>query len=325
MNPVAPKPNARRSRRQDGMALVLVLLVIAVLALLGIAGTRSAQTELQMGQKELVGRQALSAAEAGINHAYSLIKANLANRLTYAGACTQCAFDNELSGSGTGGTLASIGSTATLGTQSYRFGVFGGGASDGYYVQAADNYDETTGANNGAIDRDMKIYLVSRGRVGGAERVVTALVGGTAIFPYGLFSKTNITLSGGSTTDSFDSRDAAYHAATAGSAGSVRANGNVSLSGGATVVHGDATASGTVSASGGSSVTGTTTNGAAALSFPAVTACGPPYSSSTGISFVGTNGSYNSSTGVLTVSNSSTTATLAGGSYCFSAITLSGG
>ena len=40
---------------------------------------------------------------------------------------------------------------------------------------------------------------------------------------------------------------------------------------------------------------------------------------------MGTNGSYNSSTGVLTVSNSSTTATLAGGSYCFSAITLSGG
>src|SRR5438874_1834151 len=214
MNPVAPKPNARRSRRQDGMALVLVLLVIAVLALLGIAGTRSAQTELQMGQKELVGRQALGAAEAGINHAYSLIKANLANRLTYAG---------------------------------------------------------------------------------------------------------------GSTTDSFDSRDAAYNAATAGSAGSVRANGNVSLSGGSTLVHGDATAGGTVSASGGSSVTGTTANGAATMSFDPVSACGPPWSNSTGISWVGTNGSYNSSTGVLTVSNSSTTATLAGGTYCFSAITLSGG
>ena len=140
------------------MALVLVLLVIAVLALLGVAGTRSAQTELQMGSKEMVGRQALSAAEAGINHAYSLIKANLTNRLTYAGACTQCAFDNELSGGGTGGTLPSIGSTATLGTLSYRFRVFGGGTSDGYYVQAADNYDETTGANNGAIDRDAKIW-----------------------------------------------------------------------------------------------------------------------------------------------------------------------
>ena len=272
----------------------------------------------------MVGRQALSAAEAGINHAYSLIKANLANRPTFAGACTQCAFDNELSGSGTGGTLASIGSTATLGTQSYRFRAFGGGATDGYYVQAADNYDETTGANNGSIDRDTRIYLVSRGRVGGAERVVTALVSGSALYPYGVFSETTITLSGGSTTDSFDSRDGAYDAATAGSHGDIRADGNITLSGGSTVVKGDAASSGTVSASGGSSVTGTTTNGAASLSFASIPACGPPWSSNTGISWVGSNGSYVSSTGVLTVSNSSTTATLAGGTYCFSSISLSG-
>src|SRR6266705_1927504 len=202
MNPFAPKSNARRPR-QDGMALVLVLLVIAILSFLGIAGTRSAQTELQMSQKDMAGRQALGAAEAGINHAYSLIKNNLANRMTFAGACTQCAFDNELSGSGTGGTLASIGSTATLGSQSYRFRVFGGGATDGYYVQAVDNYAETTGANNGALDRDTRIYLVSRGHVGTAERVVTALVSGSALFPYGIFSKTTITMSGGSIADSF--------------------------------------------------------------------------------------------------------------------------
>ena len=47
MNHLATKVGARRAGRQDGMALVLVLLVIAVLALLGVAGTRSAQTELQ--------------------------------------------------------------------------------------------------------------------------------------------------------------------------------------------------------------------------------------------------------------------------------------
>src|SRR5436190_1458268 len=220
MNPVAPKPNARRSRRQDGMALVLVLLVIAVLALLGVAGTRSAQTELQMGSKEMVGRQALGAAEAGINHAYSLIKASVTGRPGMSAACTQCGFDSELSGGGTSGTLASIGSTATLGTQTYRFRAFGGGATDGYYVQAADTYDEVSGANNPAIDRDAKIYLVSRGRVGGAERVVTALVTATPLFgSYGVASKTNVNMSGGSSTDSFDSRDAAYAALTAGSHG----------------------------------------------------------------------------------------------------------
>src|SRR5438445_11525902 len=79
MNPLAPKLNARRPRRQDGMALVLVLLVIAVLSLLGIAGTRSAQTELKMGQKDVVGRQALSVAEAGINDAFSVISASVAS------------------------------------------------------------------------------------------------------------------------------------------------------------------------------------------------------------------------------------------------------
>src|SRR5438552_7636634 len=250
LTPVPPRPNARRSRRQDGMALVLVLLVIAVLALLGVAGTRSAQTELQMGSKEMVGRQALSAAEAGINHAYSLIKASVTGRPGMSAACTQCGFDSELSGGGTGGTIASIGSTATLGTQSYRFRAFGGGATDGYYVQAADTYDEVSGANNGSIDRDNRIYLVSRGHVGTAERVVTALVSGSALFPYGVFSETTITLSGGSTTDSFDSRDGAYNALTAGSHGDIRADGNISLSGGSTVVKGDATSSGTVSASG---------------------------------------------------------------------------
>src|SRR2546422_8025057 len=88
----------------------------------------------------------------------------------------------------------------------------------------------STGANNPAFDRDTKIYLVSRGRVGGAERVVTALVSGNSLFPYGIFSKTNINLSGGSSTDSYDSRDGSYSAPSASTRGNVRADGNSSLS-----------------------------------------------------------------------------------------------
>src|SRR5438128_5968834 len=102
MNPLAPKLNARRPPRQDSMALVLVLLVIAVLALLGIAGTRSAQTELQMGQKDVVGRQALGVAEAGINHAYTLVRADAT--LSYPPSALS--FATELSNGGTGGGLA---------------------------------------------------------------------------------------------------------------------------------------------------------------------------------------------------------------------------
>src|SRR5213595_2355524 len=224
MNPFALKLNARRLRRQDGMALVLVLLVIAVLSLLGIAGTRSAQTELQMGGKDLIGRQALSVAEAGINHAYSLVSADAT--LSYPPSAL--GFAGELSNGGTGGALASLGTTATLSGKSYRFRSFGGGTADGYYVHAVDNYDETSGANNPATDRDAKIFLVSRARVGSAQRIVTALVTGNSLFPDGVFGNRKVLVSGGATMDGFDSRDGAYSAATAGSIG-VRSDGNVSV------------------------------------------------------------------------------------------------
>ena len=303
------------------MALVLVLLVIAVLSLLGMAGTRSAQTELQMGQKDLVGRQALSVAEAGINHAYSLISTNAASRPNPPSACDTCwGFDSELNSGGTGGALASLGTTATLSGQSYRFRSFGGGTADGYYVHAVDNYDETSGANNLGIDRDAKIYLVSRARVGSAERIVTALVTGSTLFPDGVFGNRTVLVSGGATMDGFDSRDGAYSAATAGSI-AVRSDGNVSVSGTNTAVKGDAIAGGTVSLGGGATVTGTTTDNAPAITFPPVPVCGPPYSSSTGIS--GIFYTYDPSTGVLTTdSKNAATVTLAGGTYCFKSITL---
>ncbi len=316
MNPFAPKLNARRLRRQDGMALVLVLLVIAVLSLLGIAGTRSAQTELQMGGKELVGRQALSVAEAGINHAYSLVSADAT--LSYPPSAL--GFAGELSNGGTGGALASLGTTATLSGKSYRFRSFGGGTADGYYVQAVDNYDETSGANDPATDRDGKIYLVSRGHVGSAERIVTALVAGNPIFPNAVFGNRSVKVGGGALVDGFDSRNGAYSAATAGST-SVRSDGDVNVGGTNTLVKGDATASGTVSVGGGATVTGAQNPGAPTASFPPVPVCGPPYSPSTGIS--GTNYTYDPSTGVLTTDSHNTgSVTLLGGTYCFQSITL---
>src|SRR5207245_10713116 len=152
-----------RPRKQDGMALVLVLLVIAVLSLLGIAGTRSAQTELQMGQKDLVGRQALSVAEAGITHAYSLISPDAASRPNPPSACDTCwGFDSELSSGGTGGALASLGTTATLSGQSYRFRSFGGGTAAGYYVQAVDDRDATSGPDTATTATDARNYRVMR-------------------------------------------------------------------------------------------------------------------------------------------------------------------
>lgn len=102
-----------------------------------------------------------------------------------------------------------------------------------------------------------------------------------------------------------------------GSVRSTRAGINMS---GASQVTGNATAGTNVSLSGSASVGGTITNNALAPLFtlPSVGACGPPYSSNSGIS--GTY-SYNSSTGDLSLSGVNI-ATLANGNYCFHNVTL---
>lgn len=303
------KPSVHRAPGQEGMAMVLVLLVVAVLSLLGIAGTRSAQSELRMAREHRSGRQALSVAEAGLLHAYALLKAS-----------PPAEYDGELSSGGTGGLLANLGEVETLSGESYRFRSLGGGAVDGYYVRALDNYDETSDENDPMTDRDRTIRLVSRGRVGGAERVVEALVTGGSLFPVGIWGRTSVTLSGSATTDSFDSTVDGYSADTAGDEGDVRSNGDVTITGTGTVVNGDAIASGTTSVSTGADVTGTETSSAPPLVFPSVPVCGPPYSSGAGIS--GTNWTYDPSTGVFETL-SWAEISLAGGTYCFSSMLLS--
>src|SRR5207249_1997561 len=155
-----------RPRRQDGMALVLVLLVIAVLSLLGIAGTRSAQTELQMGQKDLVGRQALSVAEAGINHAYSLISTNAASRPNPPSACDTCwGFDSELSSGSTRFPDGVFGNRTVL--------VSGGATMDGF--------DSRDGAYSAATAGSIAVRSDGNVSVSGTNTAVKgdAIAGGT--------------------------------------------------------------------------------------------------------------------------------------------------
>jgi len=85
-------------------------------------------------------------------------------------------------------------------------------------------------------------------------------------------------------------------------------------------VTGNATAGTTVSLTGSAIVAGTITNNSLApvITLPAVPACGPPYSSNSGIS--GTY-SYNAGTGDLTLSGVNI-ATLANGNYCFHNVSL---
>jgi len=290
---------------EHGSALIIVLLVIAALSFLSIMAARSAQTELQITQRDVNAQKALSAAEAGLNHAYDLVKSS-------------SLFTNELGSGGTGGTLSGIGSVVTLNGASYRFRAFGGGSSDGYYVQAVDDYDETSGANNSAIDTNDRIYLVSRGRIGNAERVVTAAISGNPKFPYAFFGDSGVTLGGGAQTDSYDSRNGAYNALTAGSAGNVRTNGDITINGSTNVIHGDATQVATSSI--GNTVSGTKTTGAASVAAPcpAPVACGPNYSANSGI--VPSTAYSGPTTGDLSIGSGGVT--LASGTYCFHTITV---
>src|SRR5438552_12986614 len=118
----------------------------------------------------------MSVAEACFYHAPDLI-------MHAAPALNAC-----LSSGGTGGALSTLGSTATLDGASYRFAALGNISGGGYYVRAVDDSDETAGANDPTRDVDGSIWLVSRGRVGGAERridvLLTARTGG---LPGGIF------------------------------------------------------------------------------------------------------------------------------------------
>ena len=290
--------------RQDGVALVTVVFLTAVILTLIVMGSRETQIELRIAHNALQAEQALNAAEAGLNHAYGLIKDTNVN-----------GFNDELSNGGTGGVLASLGSYTTLAGVSYRFAALGGGANDGYYVKVIDNYDETTGADDPTDDKDNVITIISRGRVGSAERIVAATLKGDTLFPSLIFGKLFVSLGGSNTfTDSFDSRVAPYSAATAGSNGSLFSNGDISANSGKITVKGNATASGTVS---GGTVTGTITNGAPPLTFPSIAPCGPPYSTGAGLAGPPKDFKYDAATGALQVTG---TINLAPGTYCFGSI-----
>lgn len=146
----------------------------------------------------------------------------------------------------------------------------------------------------------------------------------------------SVSITGSAFADSYDSTGG--YPATKSSLANVLSNGTITLGNsgkvfgnvrstragvalsGASQVTGNATAGTTVSISGSASVGGTITNNqlAPVMTLPPVPACGPPYSSNTGIS--GTY-SYNSSTGDLSLSGVNI-ATLANGTYCFHNVTL---
>lgn len=146
----------------------------------------------------------------------------------------------------------------------------------------------------------------------------------------------SVSISGSGLVDSYSS--AGGYPATQGSLANVLSNGTITLANsgkvsgnvrstragvamsGASLVTGNATAGTTVTRTGSATVGGTITNNqlAPVMTMPSVSACGPPYSSNSGITGTYT---YNSTTGDLSLSGVNI-ATLANGTYCFHNITL---
>jgi len=280
----------RLIKEESGIALVTALLILMSLTAIGLFATNATIVHQDISANFKASKQGFYLAEAGIQHARLLLIQHSDNWSSYA--------------STTAMPLIAATQFFDLGTYTVTVQDAGGG---GLRVRS-------TGYTPGQ-----------------ASVIIEALLRyNPALFPYAACASGTITLSEGSTTDSFDSSVSGYtgyNPLTAGSHGHVRSShGDISLSGDGTQVQGDATAggSGTVSLSGGATVTGTTTHGAPPLTFPPVdtSPCGSPpdYSASDGI----TGGNYNTSTGALTASGGATVI-LAPGTYCFSSVRLSGG
>lgn len=336
LNPDEPPPVGRLPERavcrtglfagEEGAAFFAVILFTALLLSLGIFGTRTGQIELVISGNDLQAKRALQAAEAGLNHAFSLILERDAAGLNGASD----GFDDELSASGTGGTLALLGSAVTLDGQPYNFVHFGGDAGeDGYYVRTADNHDEPNGLNDPSADADFRIRLISRGRAGAAERTVEAVLERDPAFQCVLCGSgdfasvaAEIEIAGPLETDSYNSDDGPYDPAGARAAGHIQSNGEITLDGAPSLpvtVRGNVTAGGGIAAGSDVDITGTATPFAPRIEYPPVAPCGPPFPPNEGI----TGGHYVRGDGSLE-SAGDNVIELAPGNYCFSRIEMAG-
>src|SRR4029453_4129671 len=280
----------RLIKEESGIALITSLLILMSLTTIGLFATNTTIVHQDISANLKESKQGFYLAEAGLQHARLFLIQHRDNWSSYASA--------------TATPLIATTQLFNLGTYTVTVQDPGGG---GLRVRPTGN------------------------PLSQASVVIEALLRpNPSLFPCAVCASGTITLSGGTTTDSFDSSVSGYtgyNPLTAGSNGHVRSsNGDISLSGDGTQVKGNATAggSGTVLVRGGATVTGTTTHGAPPLAFPPVdtSPCGSPpeYSASNGI----TGGDYNPSTGALKASDGATV-TLAPGTYCFSSVKLSGG
>ncbi len=289
------RPWVSAIRNENGVVLPLALFFLVIMTTFLLAFLSMSGSEPAAAANHARSASALYAAEAGIAHARdALVGANI-NAL--------------LAGGG----------------QLFNAQAFGTG---NYTVTVANNFGAAlppgeTADPGGANDTDGILVLTSTGTFQGATRQVQVLISNTtqSQFQNAVFADVGINMSSTSGTDSYNSKLAAYNAATAGSNGSIGTNGNITLSGSVTI-KGDASAGGTVTAGAGM-VSGTTHSAAALRTLPDII-CPLGFTSSVP---AGAGITYNAATGALSVSggHNITLTYPAGGAYHFSSISLSGG
>jgi hypothetical protein len=307
----------RRLLHERGAALIVVLLLAVLSLSIGLFAAQGAKTELHIEANDLVARQALAIAEAGLQHAYLLIKNDAVDGLN-----DEIQPDGLNSGTGGAGSgLIGMDTSSVVllnepdGTsKQYRSRSFGGGT---YFVRVEDNVDETTGANNTANDVDRRIRVIVRGNVGSAERIVQAMVQGG--FPVvGLFGTVSVTVRTGVNSCDGSLVFPCNSAGPFGNSAAVGSDGSIDLDN--APIGGNVTAAGAITNSGG--VTGTVTPSASPRNFPPAATVAPfscpPYTSST----AGIHGTYTYTSGDLSTSND---ITFDPGTYCFNSLNQTGG
>jgi hypothetical protein len=150
---------------------------------------------------------------------------------------------------------------------------------------------------------------------------VVAAAGGVPIFKYAVRTEGTLYLNNGGLFDAFDSDIGPYSAPAADTIANIWANGDMTVT--RTTVKGSATASGDITFGFNGVVTGTTASAATALTPMDITPCPAGGFTPTAKVPTGGNVSYNSSSGVVTVSNGATL-TLTDTSYFFASIVLTG-
>lgn len=265
----------RLAASSRGVVLVIVLLLSAVITLTVLAFSLGVGTDLRISRNDLLGKQALAAAEAGVQHGMEALQ-KLATATEASGdiEAVPSFLDPELALSPTGalaqrGTITAIseaGEDGVLRSYNYSCITYGDGR---YCLRLIDNHDEIAAGfplrcvtpqaspspyaaqqDYQAYDCDLAVTLRARGEVGGAVRIVDVLLNFSTAPDCAITANGNVTLSG--------------NASVLGSKGCVHSNGSLKLKG-AMLAIGQATASGAVSVQNNSVEVGGITLSSAAL------------------------------------------------------------